>query len=72
MARAYHTEIVQDAINHYKTALKGGDAREIRAAISDMENTYIIVCCWSVPGSEELRQLILSARGEGGYNHAVK
>ena len=35
---------------------------KIRHAVHDMENTFAAVSLWAVPGTEELRQMILSAR----------
>lgn len=54
--------IIQNAIWNYKRAQQMGDRQQIAAAVNDMENTFIAVSLWAVKGTEELRQLILSAR----------
>lgn len=56
------SEIIQRDIADYKDAKRSGDKQEIEWAINSMENSYIMVCCRSVPGSELLRETILEAR----------
>lgn len=56
------SEIIQRDIADYKTAKRSGDKQKIEWAINDMENSYIMVCCRSVPGSDTLRKIILEAR----------
>lgn len=34
----------------------------IEQAVNEMENVYIMVCCYPVPGSDALRKTILEAR----------
>lgn len=56
------SEIIQRDIADYKTAKRSGDKQKIEWAINDMENSYIMVCCYPVPGSDMLRKTILEAR----------
>ena len=56
------TEIIQRDIADYKTAKCSGDKQKIELAINNMENSYIMVCCYPVPGSDALRKTILEAR----------
>lgn len=62
MTNKERAELIQNAIRDYKAAKESGDAQKIRHAVNDMENTFSAVCLWGVPGTEELRQMILSAR----------
>lgn len=62
MTIAEMTEIIQRDIEDYKTAKRSGDKQKIEWAINNMENSYIMVCCYSVPGSDTLRKTILEAR----------
>lgn len=62
MTNKERTELIQNAIRDYKAARESGDAQKIRYAVNDMENTFAAVCLWGVPGTEELRQMILSAK----------
>lgn len=62
MTNKERTELIQNAIRDYKAARESGDAQKIRYAMNDMENTFSTVCLWGVPGTEELRQMILSAK----------
>lgn len=62
MTNKERTELIQNAIRDYKAARESGDAQKIRYAVNDMENTFAAVCLLGVPGTEELRQMILSAR----------
>lgn len=56
------SEMIMRDIADYKAASRSGDEQEIEWAINNMENSYIMVCCRSVPGSELLRKTILEAR----------
>ena len=62
MTNKERAELIQNAIRDYKTARESGDAQKIRHTVNDMENTFSAVCLWAVPGTEELRQMILSAK----------
>lgn len=62
MTNKERTKLIQNAIRDYKAARESEDAQKIRHAVNDMENTFATVCLWSVPGTEELRQMILSAK----------
>ena len=57
------SEMIMRDIADYKTAKRSGDKQKIEWAINNMENSYIMVCCCSVPGSDMLRKAILEARG---------
>lgn len=61
MTNKERAELIQNAIMEYKTARESGDSQKIRHAVNNMENTFSAVCLWAVPGTEELRQMILSA-----------
>lgn len=61
MTNKERAELIQNAIRDYKAAKESGDTQKIRNAVNDMENTFSAVCLWAVPGTEELRQMILSA-----------
>lgn len=75
MTNKERAELIQNAIREYKTARESGDSQKIRHAVNDMENTFSAVCLWAVPGTEELRQMILSANEDkarrifGSYKH---
>mgnify|MGYP004681566507 FL=1 len=56
------SEMIMRDIADYKDAKRSGNEQEIEWAINNMENSYIMVCCRSVPGSELLRKTILEAR----------
>ena len=62
MTNKERAELIQNAIRDYKTARESGDVQKIRHTVNDMENTFSAVCLWAVPGTEELRQMILSAK----------
>lgn len=62
MTNKERAELIQNAIRGYKAARESRDAQKIHHAASDMENTFSAVCFWDVPGTEELRQMILSAK----------
>ena len=62
MTNKERAELIQNAIRDYKAAKESGDTQKIRNAANDMENTFFAVCLWGVPGTEELRQMILSAK----------
>lgn len=56
------SEMIMRDIADYKDAKRSGDKQEIEWAINNMENSYIMVCCYPVPGSDTLRNTILEAR----------
>ena len=62
MTNKERAELIQNAITDYKTARDSGDTQKIRRAVNNMENTFSAICLWAVPGTEELRQMILSAK----------
>lgn len=62
MTNKERAELIQNAIRDYKAAKESGDAQKIRFAVNYMENTFFAVSLWAVPGTEELRQMILSAK----------
>lgn len=62
MTNKERAELIQNAIRDYKAARESGDAQKIRHAVNDMENTFSAVCLWGVPGTEDLRKMILSAK----------
>ena len=62
MTNKERTELIQNAIRDYKAARESGDAQKIRHTVNDMENTFSAVCLWGVPGTDELRQIILCAK----------
>lgn len=57
------TEVVKNTLNEYRKAKATNNKTIIERAVNEMENVYIMVCCYPVPGSEELRKLICEARG---------
>lgn len=57
------TEVVKNALDEYRKAKATSNKTAIERAVNEMENSYIMVCCRSVPGSELLRKTILEARG---------
>ena len=61
MTNKERAELIQNAIRDYRAARESGDAQKIRFAVNYMENTFFAVSLWAVPGTEELRQMILSA-----------
>lgn len=62
MTNKERAELIQNAIRDYKAAKESGDAQKIRFAVNYMEDTFFAVSLWAVPGTEELRQMILSAK----------
>lgn len=62
MTNTERAELIKNAIRDYKSAKASGDIQKIHYAINDMENTFSAVCLWGVSGTEELRQMILSAK----------
>lgn len=65
MTNIERAEIIQNSIRDYKAAKSNGEIEKIKSALNDMENTYIAVCRYSVPGTEELRKSINEARSKG-------
>lgn len=62
MTKKDRVQIVENAINEYLDAKRGGNADAIKAAVNGMENVYIMMCDNCVPGIETLRELILEVR----------
>ncbi len=62
MTNKERAELIQSAIGDYRAARESGDAQKIRHAVNDMENAFAAVSLLAVPETEELRQMILSAR----------
>lgn len=56
------TEVVKNALDEYRKAKATNDKTAIERAINEMENVYIMVCCYPVPGSDMLRKTIMEAR----------
>lgn len=56
------TEVVKNALDEYRKAKATNDKTAIERAVNEMENVYIMVCCYPVPGSDTLRKTILEAR----------
>ena len=56
------TEIVKSTLDEYRKAKATNDKTIIERAVNEMENVYIMVCCYPVPGSDMLRKTILEAR----------
>lgn len=61
MTRKDRVQIVENAINEYLAAKRGGNAAAIKTAVNGMENVYIMMCNYCVPGVETLRELIEGA-----------
>lgn len=55
-------EVVENALNEYRKAKTTNNKTAIERAVNEMENVYIMVCCYPVPGSDMLRKTILEAR----------
>lgn len=62
MTIAEKTEVVKNALDGYRKAKATNNKTAIERAVNEMENVYIMVCCYSVPGSDMLRETILEAR----------
>lgn len=62
MTIAEMSEMIMRDIADYSDAKRSGDEQEIEWAINNMENVYIMVCCYPVPGFDTLRKTILEAR----------
>ena len=56
------TEVVKNALDEYRKAKATNNKTIIERAVNDMENVYIMVCCYPVPGSDALRKTIQAAR----------
>ena len=56
------TEIVKSTLDEYRKAKATNDKTIIERAVNEMQNVYIMVCCYPVPGSDTLRKTILEAR----------
>lgn len=62
MTKKDRVQIVENAINEYLAAKRSGDVDTIKVAINGMENVYIMMCDYCVPGVETLRELILEVQ----------
>lgn len=62
MTKKDRAQIVENAINEYLDAKHSGNADAIKTAINSMENVYIMMCDYCVPGVETLRELILGVQ----------
>ena len=56
------TEVVKSVLDEYRKAKATNNKTIIERAVNEMENVYIMVCCYLVPGSDTLRKTILEAR----------
>ena len=56
------TEVVKNTLNEYRKAKATNNKTIIERAVNEMENVYIMVCCYPVPGSDMFRKTILEAR----------
>ena len=56
-------EVVKNTLDEYRKAKATNNKTIIERAVNEMENVYIMVCCYPVPGSDALRKTILEARG---------
>lgn len=56
------TEVVKNTLNDYRKAKATNNKTTIERAVNEMENVYIMVCCYPVPGSDALRKAIMGAR----------
>lgn len=56
------TEVVKNTLNEYRRAKATNNKTTIERAVNEMENVYIMVCCYPVPGSDMLRKTILEVR----------
>lgn len=61
MTKKDRVQIVENAINEYLVAKRSGNADTIKTAVNGMENVYIMMCNYCVPGVETLRDLIEGA-----------
>ena len=56
------TEVVKNALDEYRKVKATNNKTTIERAVNEMENVYIMVCCYPVPGSDALRKTIQAAR----------
>lgn len=63
MTMSERKTIIKVALQDYRYAKQSGNKKKIAIALNGMENAYIAVSLWGVPGAEELRQTIRSAYG---------
>ena len=56
------TEVIKNALDEYRKAKETNNKTIIERAVNEMENVYIMVCCYPVPGSNTLRKTILEAK----------
>lgn len=62
MTIAEKTEVVKNALDEYRKAKATNNKTAIERAVNEMENVYIMVCCYPVPSSDMLRKTILKAK----------
>lgn len=56
------TEVVKNTLDEYRKAKATNNKTIIERAVNEMENVYIMVCCYPVPGSDTLRKDIMKER----------
>ena len=56
------TEVVKNTLDEYRKAKATNNKTIIERAVNEMENVYIMVCCYPIPGSDALRKTIQVAR----------
>ena len=56
------TEVVKNTLDEYRKAKATNNKTMIERAVNEIENGYIIVCGYPVPGSDTLRKAIMEAR----------
>lgn len=61
MTIAEMTEVVKNTLDEYRKAKATNNKTIIERAVNEMENVYIMVCCYPVPGSDTLRKTIQEA-----------
>lgn len=68
MTNTERVQLIKNALRDYENARRSCNIQKIEYAVNEMENVYIAVCLWGVPGTEKLRQTILLARRECNEN----
>lgn len=68
MTNTERVQLIKNALRDYENARRSCNIQKIEYSVNEMENVYIAVCLWGVPGTEKLRQTILSARRECNEN----
>ena len=56
------TEVVKNTLDEYRKAKATNNKTIIERAINEIENVYIMVCCYPIPGSDALRKAIMEER----------